>query len=265
MVVMGTGKNMVRSIRYWGMVCQLWDEVPGTRGQELHPLEMGTSLLADDGWDPFLEDEATAWLLHWLAVTNGMRGTTWSWIFSRQKGGAFSKTDILAEIDVLVGQFGMKRCTRPSLKRDVDVFINSYLRTASRKGDLSEDALDCPFRQLGLLRPGSDRATFELVSSTQPSLPDGIFFAALVDYLARVRQTDAKAVAFDELMYAPLSPGRVFRLTEENLAQRLAHCVERGSEFLDFAETAGLRQVLLRKHPPTIHVALRDYYKGLAR
>lgn len=265
MVVMGTGKNMVRSIRHWGLVCQMWDEVAGTRAQDLQPSELGAWLLADDGWDPYLEDEGTAWLLHWLAVTNGFRATTWAWMFSRQKGGPFAKSDVLAELDLKASQFGIKRSTKSSLKRDLDVFVNSYMRASSRKADLTEDALDCPFRQLGLLRPGAEKGTYELLVGGQSALPDGIFIAALIDYLVGVRQSAGPAISFDELMYGALSPGRVFRLTEESLARRLTHAVEALPEQFAFNDTAGIRQLLLRTTLPSIESALKAYYRGGGR
>jgi len=265
MVVMGTGKNMVRSIRHWGLVCQMWDEVAGTRAQDLQPLELGAWLLADDGWDPYLEDEGTAWLLHWLAVTNGFRATTWAWMFSRQKGGPFAKSDVLAELDLKASQFGIKRSTNSSLKRDLDVFVNSYMRASSRKADLSEDALDCPFRQLGLLRPGPEKGTYELLVGGQSALPDGIFIAGLIDYITGVRQSDGPAISFEELMYGALSPGRVFRLTEESLVRRLTHAVEALPEHLAFNDTAGIRQLLLRTALPTVESALKAHYRGGGR
>ena len=46
------------------------------------PTELGTLLLADDGLDPYLEDPATLWLLHWQIASNRGRATTWFWAFS---------------------------------------------------------------------------------------------------------------------------------------------------------------------------------------
>lgn len=56
-VRLGVGKNMVRSIRYWCSAFKvLEDDIPS---------EFGKKLLAEDGWDEFLEDPASLWLLHW--------------------------------------------------------------------------------------------------------------------------------------------------------------------------------------------------------
>lgn len=56
-VHLGVGKNMVRSIRYW---CNTFKVLEGDK-----PSEFGSKLLDDRGWDPFCENPASLWLLHW--------------------------------------------------------------------------------------------------------------------------------------------------------------------------------------------------------
>jgi len=58
-VDLGVGKNMVSSIRYWLRAFDMLDNK-----DEITPL--GGNLLNDNGWDPFLEDEASLWILHYL-------------------------------------------------------------------------------------------------------------------------------------------------------------------------------------------------------
>src|SRR5690606_24552215 len=60
-VKLGVGKNMVSAIRYWMKAFNIID------GKD-NPTKFGTILLDDDGYDPFLEDEASLWLLHYQLV-----------------------------------------------------------------------------------------------------------------------------------------------------------------------------------------------------
>src|SRR3954447_18981402 len=66
---LGVGKNMVRSIRHWCLAAGLLEEGRGTgenRATTLRPSTLGDWLLHDEtGRDPYLEDPATLWLLHW--------------------------------------------------------------------------------------------------------------------------------------------------------------------------------------------------------
>src|SRR6266545_1488765 len=78
MVVLGVGKNMVRSIRHWCLAAGILETLQGPTHRptgHLRPTWLGTALLADDGWDPYLEDPATLWLLHWQLASNARRCT----------------------------------------------------------------------------------------------------------------------------------------------------------------------------------------------
>src|ERR1035441_9345169 len=77
-VDLGVGKNMVQSIRHWGLATQIL----GTReDRSLAVTPIGKSLL--EKWDPYLEDPASLWLIHWLLVTNCSRAGTWYIAFTR--------------------------------------------------------------------------------------------------------------------------------------------------------------------------------------
>ena len=86
MVKLGVGKNMVSSMRHWGIVTGMLEEMRARRGVRIRPLvptELGGQLFRDEGWDPFLEDPGTLWLLHWQLVNRPERATTWWWVFNQ--------------------------------------------------------------------------------------------------------------------------------------------------------------------------------------
>jgi hypothetical protein len=64
-VQLGVGKNMVSSIRFWLKAFNVIDnkDIPTVFGKRLFDDETG--------YDPFLEDEASLWLLHYQLVKNG--------------------------------------------------------------------------------------------------------------------------------------------------------------------------------------------------
>ena len=67
-VVLGVGKNMVRSMKYWCAafkIIQEKPEAPKNISRPFIPTSFGEALLSDRGWDPYLEDPASLWLLHW--------------------------------------------------------------------------------------------------------------------------------------------------------------------------------------------------------
>ena len=72
-ITLGVGKNMVRSIHHWCQVARLiklGDGVDLNHRRRFVPTDFGNSIFADDGFDPYLEDVATLWLIHWQLATN---------------------------------------------------------------------------------------------------------------------------------------------------------------------------------------------------
>ncbi len=72
-VLLGVGKNMVRSIRYW---CNTFKVLA-----ENNPSEFGRKLFTDGGWDSFLEDPASLWLLHWNLLKPTCEAAAWYFTF----------------------------------------------------------------------------------------------------------------------------------------------------------------------------------------
>ncbi len=63
MVELGVGKNMVRSIRFWADATG----VALTQNQiGIQVTPFGQALFGSHGYDPYLEDIQTLWLLHWM-------------------------------------------------------------------------------------------------------------------------------------------------------------------------------------------------------
>lgn len=68
LVHLGVGKNMVRSIRHWGVSGGFLDEVvaaKNSRAAKPVPSALGNLLFGTEGLDRYLEDSATLWLIHW--------------------------------------------------------------------------------------------------------------------------------------------------------------------------------------------------------
>src|SRR4051812_44921015 len=84
-IELGVGKNMVISIRHWMKSFDLLDE-----GENLTIIAQ--KIFEKKGWDPFLEDEGTLWLLHYQLAKKGY-ASIFKLIFSelRKSRPEFSK------------------------------------------------------------------------------------------------------------------------------------------------------------------------------
>src|SRR5216683_1426838 len=67
MVELGIGKNMVRAVRFWVQAAGI---ATITKAGAWTTTEFGRHLLAPKGYDPFLEDVRTLWLIHWQLSTH---------------------------------------------------------------------------------------------------------------------------------------------------------------------------------------------------
>jgi hypothetical protein len=262
MVSLGVGKNMVRAIRHWGIAFGILEEEAESRGRRIRPTPFGESLLSDKGWDPFLEDPATLWALHWRLARNTTGATSAAWLFARPRGGRFSRDEIVSELELLIKDSRARKVPRDSLRRDVEVLVRLYARgigtRVGRARTPEEDQLDSPLCGLGLLRAAHEKGSFELAVGPQPTLPSSVLHAAIIEF-ATTSKSGARTLPLQTLLYAPFSPGRVFRLTEDALASRLTEL--EGARHLRFDETAGLRQLILGDDMPEPMDILARHYE----
>lgn len=262
MVRLGVGKNMVQAIRHWSMVTGVVEEDPevaNNRGRSLRVTQLGGLLLADDGWDPYLEDPASLWLLHWQITNSPEQATTWFWVFNRLGRVEFTREELTSELLRLIEQHNWSRVAESSVKRDVDTFVRTYTAPRLTKRTIVEDTLDCPLVDLGLLNMGADGETLTLRRADHATLPTEVFVYGLIEFL-RAREHSARTLSLEELLFAPGSPGRVFSLNEAGALRRLdgLHALTKGK--LSYDETAGLKQVLVYQIPDPLPV-LRGYYR----
>jgi hypothetical protein len=258
LVILGVGKNMVESIRYWCQATRMVEDVPGTRGA-CQPSPWGRRLFCGDAaWDPYVEDVATLWLIHWLLATNRTCAGTTFFAFDELHAAEFTRASLERDVTGFA-EVQKARTTPNTIRRDVGVFIRNYLGGPDRADSPVEDVLDCPLVELGLLIQGASGPMYAFQRGPKPGLPDSVFVAAMGEY-ARQRPEE-RTLSFDDLAYASCSPGRVFQLDEPALAERLERLAGLTDGAWDYAETAGLRQVLLQEDVDPVTV-LDVYYRA---
>lgn len=258
----GVGKNMVRAMRHWSLTAGVLEEDPGVhsnRGRVLRVTDLGKRLFGKKGWDPYLEDPATLWLLHWQIASTPDRATTWFYAFSMMAQPELTKIDLVRCLVALSDRRGLSRVSEASLRRDVDCFFGTYVAGRTNRTTPIEDTLDCPLVELGLINELPGRGSYSIVRASHPSLPDAVFAFALLRFLESAGAN--KAVPLESLAFGPGSPGRVFCLDEDGLLTRLERMERVTGGAITFDETAGLRQVLIRESVDPLDV-LGAYYSS---
>lgn len=261
MVTFGVGKNMVRAIRHWGLACGMIEEdesVPNNRGRALRVSALGDALFGEGGWDPYLEDPATLWVIHYELASSPERSTTWYWAFNHLPQADFTKAELGTWLDRLAQERGWSRISPASLRRDIDVFLRTYVPARASRTVPLEDTLDSPLVELGLIREFDSKGGYLLQRGEHASMPDPVFAYGLLRFLNK-RPLTARAVPVQSVAFAPGSPGRVFALLEDALMARLERIEATTDGAVVFHDTAGLRQLLIHRavNPATL---LRQHY-----
>ena len=229
----GVGLNMVKSLRHWSQVTKICDK-------NFVLTDFGKFIFSKKkAADPYLEKTETLWLLHWMLASD-YNLTTWYYIFNYHPSIIVNREQIINEL-VSVGKFSKWKGISPNtIKRDVDCFIRTYLVT-HKKGEITEDSIECPLAELGLLQQTYTKNEFEIHKGPKSSLTQGIFEFALSDYWSKQSN---QIITFEKLMYDFGSPGKVFQLDEKSLEKYLDN-MERGqNQIFKFDKGAGgLRQI----------------------
>jgi len=241
MIQLGVGRNMVQSIRHWCLATKILQQ--SEKRGELVPTDLGKSIFSD--FDPYLEDSATLWLLHWHLATNPSYSTTWFWMFNHCTHAEFNKDRIAFEIQSWLEKQGNKKpVSENTLKRDIDCFLRTYIASRQTKTTVSEDSLDCPLTDLRLITELDDGKTYQFNRGSHDSLPDEIFVYTLAEFW---RMKDRpESIALSKMMSEVGSPAPVFKLDENSIVQRLEKIETISGGAFAYDETAGLKQIYRR-------------------
>ncbi|MFN7110231.1 MAG: DUF4007 family protein [Brevundimonas sp.] len=248
----GVGKNMALSMRFWAFGAGVLEEANG----RLRPTKFGQLLLSASGLDPYLEETATIWALHAHLAGQPLPSTTTYFAFSGLNVQEFDAATIVAGLEGVVAQKGW-RATAGTLKRDVEVLLRGYV---SRADAANEDAVEPLMAELGLIREARAGGYYEFVRGPKPSLPDGVFAYALGRYWQR-RHRASPTLSVEQASYGPGSPGRIFKLGEDDVAQRMSRIDACTDQAWRFTDTAGLRQVQKIKDVELMEL-LRSAYRS---
>lgn len=234
----GVGRNMVASIKHWALACDVIAEDDARRNFSL--THSGREIFLADGLDPYSEHPTTAWYAHWCLAGRGARSTTWFWLFNIFSAQSFSRDEALPSLIKFAQSAGKgKKLSQATLSRDLDTCLRGY---APRSASSSvEEAAEPMLGELGLLQE-ERKGVFSFRRGPKSTLSDAFFTWALLDYWQKHRKAES-SLTFETVAYAPGSPGRVFKLDEESVAERLFPLSDLTDGNLRWSDTSGLRQI----------------------
>lgn len=267
-VELGVGKNMVKSIRFWGHAAKLLENVRNPERSRLvgsAPSALGEFIFdKTSGADPYMELAGTPWLMHWFLLRPRCLLPVWWLAFNRFGAVEFTDEDLTSFVVEEIGRAGWEQPNASSIQKDVSCLLRTYA-PASTARETIDDRLDCPLRELGLIETSwESRHHFRFRLGSKPTLPDLVLAFACFDWLALQRRS-AQTVSLNRLATGVGAPGRIFRLSENEILEALQQVVP-DITGVELAMTAGAPQLATNRPPAEMALAaLEQYFAGCDR
>lgn len=270
MVELGVGKNMVRSIRFWSQAAGV---VEGTgKNGKLQLTSFGKTLLGDRGFDPFLEDIRTLWLIHWKLATNMPPLLAWDFLLNYWQEPEIVQSTAVAALQREVAKHNDK-ASPSTLEQHFDMFLHTYVPTRGRKGRVQEDNLDCPLVELALIvkvgeresnaSSGRRESIYAFRREDKPEISQELFVYCLNSFWHRQHPNEA-TLSFREVAHGHGSPGQIFKLPEDDIRTRVEFVGQEASSPFSYVDSANLQQIQRRENVNDAEL-LRRVYKSDAR
>lgn len=244
---LGVGKNMVSSIRYWLKVCGIYEDNSIT--------DLGHYLFDDqDGKDPYLEDLATLWLLHFNLVF-GSQASIYQIFFCefQRERTHFTKEQLVSRIKYKLIDEGLKNSyNENTVKKDIDVLFHTY--ALPRKPQSNED-FSALFIDLDLLRISDNNKEYYFNTEGKRKIPMQIFLYALSKL--RKKEND-NTLPYDDIRHYI---GMPFCMTDAEIIDMLKQLSDRYSDYVAYSDEAGIRQIQFIKDIAS-ETILNDYYEA---
>jgi hypothetical protein len=249
-VELGVGKNMVTSIRYW---MRAFDLSEG--GEKL--TGFAEAMFSDEkGHDPYLEDDASLWLLHYHLIRKGY-ATTYNLIFNelRKERVEFSKEAFLrfmrtkSETDL---PFVFNSNT---IESDFDVFVKLYIGTETTKE--KEEIVSGIFPELNLVRViqrEKQPPLYHIETNEKVNIPEEVILYAIV--------TDPDiglSVSLDTLEKGYNNVGAIFGINRTGLVDKIERLCDKYPGIV-YKDDAGVRELQFKKKLNWKDI-LKDYYE----
>lgn len=256
-IVLGVGKNMVHAIRYWLIACQILKANKHT----LTSTQLGERLFdIKNGLDPYLEDDATIWLLQWLIASNAENATAFFWFFNRFHKPEFTQKELFEALQVFVHENVSSRVADNTLRSDITLMLRTYEPTIDFKKTPIEEGLDSPLAILGLINEIGNSKYHESKRENRWNLPVVSFSYSILEIfeIFQLPNLPIEKLMNSDGFYA--APGAVYRLNEEGLLDKLEEMIAWLPGVFELRETAGIHQLYKFKQIEPLDV-LDKYYE----
>ena len=213
---LGLGRNMIKSIRFWGETFGL----TYTSDRKVRVSEFARKLLdTGTGLDPYLETPDALWRLHWRLTVHGGLGA-WSVAFLDTYDREITRERFVAAVRAQASQV-RGTITSATASNHIDILIRTYVASQYSEGS-PEETLGSPFQELELIRLilPAGIPTLRFSRGPKHNLDIKAFAFVLHDFWQGTA-VGSSTLSFRSLMLSHAAPGSVLMLDEPSLYAKL--------------------------------------------
>ncbi|MBM4765098.1 DUF4007 family protein [Bacillus sp. B15-48] len=236
--LIGLGTNMVKSLKHWieaADICEV-----GKRESDnkvIHKITPFGNVFNE--YDPYLELNDTASIIHYHIVDETEPCTTWYWLFNEYDKPSFSKEEALNDFMAWLNKNYDTRNSEDTLERDFDCLIKQYYsRNISND---PEEVIQSPLTSLKLLEEKEGK-----IFKKSPKYEE-VGLTALMYVLLKYGQ---KEVSIEEIETSRKLWGKVFNLQRSEIVRAIEHLVSISRFPLEFDRTNRLDLVRVKLLDP---------------
>ena len=250
-VDLGVGKNMVTAINYWmksfGLI---------TRDNKLS--DIANFLFGKQGVDPYLENPASLWLLHYHLVKENF-ASIYSLVFNefRKKRIEFNKGHLQNFLKAKCEET-KTNYTEATIQRDITVFLRNYVKPHKANKNL-EDYFSGIFIELNLIEQllkydEKESDWYRIENKERADLPAEVLLYCILD-----NDQYGGSIIIDDLLHSHNSIGSIFALTVKDILSKIEYLTKNKYK-INFTDDAGIRLFQINKRPDKWTV-LKSYYE----
>lgn len=250
-VKLGVGKNMIASIQHWMRVFGLINN-----GVEVELTDFSYKIFSNDGYDPFLEDVNSLYLLHYQLLKNDIP-SLYGIVFNEFRRVRISRDFTAGQISDFMRRKLDKdnvQFSENTLKSDVKVFLRMYHASAKKGMKSIEDDFASVLLGLEMFEPVEGvfiegEQVFRFQYEIKKALDYRIFLFAILDTFE-----GSESISVEEI---EKMIGDKFLCSKEGVELKLQELQE--SKYLVYKDDAGRREVQMKRKVDKWDV-LNKYY-----
>lgn len=255
-ITLGVGKNMVSAINFWMKAF-------GLLNKEGELNEFADYIFSQNGKDPYLEDNATLWLLHYNLVRTNL-ASLYNLIFNelRKEKIEFSKDNVLGFLERKSSELGYTMYNAKTAASDFEVLIKMYIKSSEQSKD-KEDTLSGILTDLNLIqeekRKVGDKSInyFSIPNSEKKEIPNEILLFTILD-----NDKVGTSININSIFQDENQAGNIFAVTRNSITEKLEE-ISKDQRFSTYgiilSDHAGIKELQFKTKPEKFSI-LNSYY-----